>query len=429
MFKEVGGKVEVRAWFAVGLIALVGCSGKRDYSKFQTGAADAKTVSVVASSKSETPRTLKLTLTLDSPQDLRVKSGDGVSPGQVVSDRASERDRLLQQKAQLSAKLESLKSVSVQQSSYAVENAKVEEAIQAVRDAKAEVSRFKEASPWTAEALKDVPLPQEASQLAVLEGKYQQAKNDLKIARAQLQEAREQRKSTRNDTSAQKAQLLTQIQLIDERLPQLGAVRSPYGGSVKSVKWLGQNNRELQVELILAVTDSPSSIVAAAPDPSPALPEQKTKPSAPPSSGFKEEWRVMSVHDGDTIRVRNGSRTEKVRFACVDAPELKQPLGVQSRDYLRQLIAASGDRVALKVVGKKSYGRMVAEVYTGGKLVQLEQVQSGTVYVYQKYLSNCPSAAVLEEGQEIAQQQHLGVWAGEYEKPWDYRLRIKRSPG
>jgi endonuclease YncB( thermonuclease family) len=426
MFKEVGGKVEVRAWFAVGLIALAGCSGKRDYSKFQTGAADAKNVPVVVSPKSETPRTLKLTLTLDSPQDLRVKSGDGVSPGQVVSDRASERDRLLQQKAQLSAKLENLKSVVTQQSSYAVENAKVEEAIQAVRDAKAEVYRFKQASPWTAEALKDLPLPQETSQLAVLEAKYQQSKNDLKIARAKLQEAREQRKSTRNDTSAQKAQLLTQIQLIDERLPQLGAVRSPYGGSVKSVKWLGQNNRELQVELILTVTNSASRVVAAAPVPSPSMPERKNKQSAPPSGGFKEEWRVVSVHDGDTIKVRNGTRIEKVRFACVDAPELKQPLGGQSRDYLRQLIAASGDRVALKIVGK-SYGRKVAEVYAGGKLVQLEQVQSGTVYVYQKYLSNCPSAAVLEEGQAIAQQKHLGVWAGEYEKPWDYRFRVKRS--
>lgn len=185
MFKEVGGKVEVRAWIAVGLLFLAGCSAKRDYSKFQENAADAKTLPVVAA-KSETPRTLKLTLTLDSPQDLRVKQGDIVSPGQVVSDRASERDRLLQQKAQLSAKLESLKNIGTQQSSYAVENAKVQEAIQVARDAKAEIHRFQTASPWTEEALQTVPLPQEAAQLAILEAKYQQAKNDLAIAHAKI---------------------------------------------------------------------------------------------------------------------------------------------------------------------------------------------------------------------------------------------------
>lgn len=50
---------------------------------------------------------------------------------------------------------------------------------------------------------------------------------------------------------------------------------------------------------------------------------------------------MIGVHDGDTIRirVRQGNRTERIRFACIDASELKQPLGRDSRDHLRQLIA------------------------------------------------------------------------------------------
>jgi endonuclease YncB( thermonuclease family) len=57
------------------------------------------------------------------------------------------------------------------------------------------------------------------------------------------------------------------------------------------------------------------------PDPAASLPEYEVVPG--------------SIHDGDTLRVRS-SKGEilKVRFACIDAPELKQPLGEESRNYL-----------------------------------------------------------------------------------------------
>lgn len=203
-------------------------------------------------------------------------------------------------------------------------------------------------------------------------------------------------------------------------------MRSPYGGLVKSVKWLGQNNRELQVELILAVTDAAAQTIAASPSSSPSMLQAQSKQLTKQLGKLNPKWSVISVHDGDTIRVQNGSRIEKIRFACVDAPELAQPLGVQSRDYLQQLLAAAGDRVSLNIVGEHRE-RKVAEVYAGEKLVQLDQVKSGTVYVYKKYLGNCPSAAEVEQGEAIAQQQRLGVWAGDYEKPWEYRFRVKRS--
>jgi endonuclease YncB( thermonuclease family) len=68
---------------------------------------------------------------------------------------------------------------------------------------------------------------------------------------------------------------------------------------------------------------------------------------------YAEQWRREasplgqvkpgSVHDGDTLRVVRGDEELKVRlcpkgyrFAYgIDAPEIKQPLGIESRDYLR----------------------------------------------------------------------------------------------
>ncbi len=51
------------------------------------------------------PRNIKIELTLSNPQDLKVKPGDKISAGQVLSDRASERNRLQAKKKQLQLSL------------------------------------------------------------------------------------------------------------------------------------------------------------------------------------------------------------------------------------------------------------------------------------------------------------------------------------
>ena len=77
------------------------------------------------------------------------------------------------------------------------------------------------------------------------------------------------------------------------------------------------------------------------------------------------EYEVIadSIHDGDTLRVRS-SKGEilKVRFSCVDAPELKQPLGEESRNYLRSMINEAGSKVKVQIVDTDRYGRSVGEV-------------------------------------------------------------------
>lgn len=144
--------------------------------------------------------------------------------------------------------------------------------------------------------------------------------------------------------------------------------------------------------------------------------------------GFESNtWQVTSVHDGDTIRVHRGSQVVKIRFACIDAPELKQPLGIASRDNLRSLIAQAGNQVQLQVVDTDRYGRKVAEVFAAGKLVQEEQARRGMVYTYRQYLHNCPDAQAVERAEAIARQQRAGVWRGSYQKPWDYRISQRVS--
>jgi micrococcal nuclease len=46
---------------------------------------------------------------------------------------------------------------------------------------------------------------------------------------------------------------------------------------------------------------------------------------------------VLSIGDGDTIRVRQAGKALTVRLACIDAPENSQtPYGLKSRQYLQR---------------------------------------------------------------------------------------------
>ena len=52
-------------------------------------------------------------------------------------------------------------------------------------------------------------------------------------------------------------------------------------------------------------------------------------------------------------------------------------MGRELRDYLKSLSQQNGDRVTLKIVDTDRYGRKVALVFAGGKLLQAEQIKSG----------------------------------------------------
>jgi endonuclease YncB( thermonuclease family) len=56
---------------------------------------------------------------------------------------------------------------------------------------------------------------------------------------------------------------------------------------------------------------------------------------AAPAAGYRAT--VLSVGDGETLRVQAGSRSITIRLACINAPETAQSLwGQQSRAYLIQ---------------------------------------------------------------------------------------------
>ncbi len=51
------------------------------------------------------------------------------------------------------------------------------------------------------------------------------------------------------------------------------------------------------------------------------------------------EFVVLKVVDGDTIKVKLGdNKVKKIRFSAIDAPEIKQTHGKESKKFLYDLI-------------------------------------------------------------------------------------------
>ena len=154
----------------------------------------------------------------------------------------------------------------------------------------------------------------------------------------------------------------------------------------------------------------------------------KDKPSLLSQIPESQQWEVKagSVYDGDTFRVVKGDRELKIRMCGIDAPEKRQPLRIESRDYLRSLLSKDNDRVSIVVTDKDRYGRNIAEIFVsdGDKeiFVNGEMVRVGLAYEYKRYSGKCPNKDALDTAQKIAEVNKAGVWSNPNSVyPWDYR--------
>lgn len=142
------------------------------------------------------------------------------------------------------------------------------------------------------------------------------------------------------------------------------------------------------------------------------------------------EWmdvQYEGLYDGDTIYVQSaqGRTSYKVRLAAIDAPEIKQNYGIQSKAALTQLLRGAG-HLRLRVDSTDRYGRLVAIVVVPpNRNINLEMVAQGAAWVYDYYASKAAYSDLypsLKSAEEQARIRRLGVWAdADATPPWQYR--------
>jgi len=127
--------------------------------------------------------------------------------------------------------------------------------------------------------------------------------------------------------------------------------------------------------------------------------------------------RVVSVHDGDTVRVLDAANVQhKVRLQGIDAPEIGQPFGTKSRDHLAAL--AKGKMVTVHEHGHDKYGRTLGRIEIEGEDVNQKMVADGMAWHVRRF----DKSAELAAAEEKARDAKRGLWADKASvPPWEWR--------
>jgi endonuclease YncB( thermonuclease family) len=142
-----------------------------------------------------------------------------------------------------------------------------------------------------------------------------------------------------------------------------------------------------------------------------------------------ESIEIDRCHDGDTCRSTTG---ERIRLACIDAPELKQTYGEASRDYLRSLLGLrsrsllKNREAKIQRIESDRYGRTIAILYIlmgrEWEPVQSLQARAGTVWAFTKFRKICPIWGMIEREATAARSNRIGLFAsGHAIEPWIWR--------
>jgi micrococcal nuclease len=137
-----------------------------------------------------------------------------------------------------------------------------------------------------------------------------------------------------------------------------------------------------------------------------------------------QSCRVERVVDGDTLYCADGP---KVRLLGVDAPERGQrPFGADASAALRRLVP-QGTTVRLETDVRTTdrYGRTLAWVWRGDRLVNEEMTAAGWVVLY-TVPPNVRFSDRIAAAQRRARERRAGLWAssGFDCLPRDYRRRL-----
>lgn len=131
-----------------------------------------------------------------------------------------------------------------------------------------------------------------------------------------------------------------------------------------------------------------------------------------PATGEKQiTGLVVSLIDGDTIKVFDGNDEHRVRLAGIDAPESDQAFGQTSKMNLSSMVLNR----TITVFSHKNdqNGRPVGKVFCEGIDVNLEQIKAGFAWHSKKYQNEQSDIdrTTYANAEAAAKAAGLGLWA------------------
>lgn len=154
-------------------------------------------------------------------------------------------------------------------------------------------------------------------------------------------------------------------------------------------------------------------------DDSPNPPPGATSTSKPANLPACDWARVISVHDGDTIRVSvNDGPYERLRYIGIDAPEVAneggvaEPFAEESTAMNRELVENQQVCLEKDVSDVDQYGRLLRYVWLAdGRMVNEEILRAGLANVVTFRPDTKYHKSRLSPAEASAREREIGIWS------------------
>lgn len=152
--------------------------------------------------------------------------------------------------------------------------------------------------------------------------------------------------------------------------------------------------------------------------------------------------KVVGIYDGDTIKVIsevncNNTYKKNKKFKCknekkitqykirlfgIDAPEMGQAFGKQSKKMLSDLIF--NKTILIEPTGIDIYKRLIANIYLNNVWINSKMIELGRAWAYRQYLND----DFLVNIEKAARAKKIGIWSLDKQEqipPWSWRKNNK----
>jgi hypothetical protein len=277
--------------FTVLALLLAGCSGQA----IQSPPPDTPSPNLITRNDGPQGR-FKIKLTLTAPDDLKVREGDNIIAGQILADKVRDRIRLEFERDNLKREIGRLRTrmnasipgvKSLPEANFLEETAAIETARQksldAIRRREQQERKIEVLLNMEQSELPEEIIPHEQILLEQRQREENQARAAVELAIGKLNKAKELRQREEYNhslemskralavrehelkTQAAIADLEARLSQVEVSLSQLSAVRSPYSGRIQKIKFIGQSDNNLTVELTLGI-NNPGSFSPGSPE-------------------------------------------------------------------------------------------------------------------------------------------------------------------
>lgn len=155
-------------------------------------------------------------------------------------------------------------------------------------------------------------------------------------------------------------------------------------------------------------------------------------PEAVSATIDKSNFKVTKVFDGDTVQVQGQNLEFRIRMVAIDAPETGgskkkgQPYSQKAKKVLQQLI--QGKKVRLKQYGTGGYNRILAEIFSQGRNINLTMIRQGLAEVYRGRFPKNLDPSPYKKTQADARRRRTGMWSQgkSYKSPKTWRKENPR---